>query len=156
MKFRVRIESCFPRVQFLGMITSQRRRSVSRDQSRVNRVENCGNSGEYLLPELRMILSNIKIQIICIPSASDLFTPSNSTFVAVFRTRSTFSSSSILLHLFLWIFPRKEISSTLLSLLPFYTLSRRRWDNRRHRLFSSQFIEACFNCENPPMLTCKL
>lgn len=91
MKFRVRIESRFPRVQFLGMITSQRRRSVSRDQSRVNRVENCGNSGEYLLPGLRMILSSIKIQIIRIPS--DLFTPSNSTFVAVFRTRSTSSSS---------------------------------------------------------------
>lgn len=51
---------------------------------------------------------------------------------------------------FSWIFLRKRISSTLSPLLPFYTLSRRRWDNRRHRLFSSQFIEACFNVKIHP------
>lgn len=40
MKFKVRIESRFPQVQFLGMITSQE--EVFRA---TNRVENCGNSG---------------------------------------------------------------------------------------------------------------
>lgn len=89
----------------------------------------------YLLPGW-MILSIIQIQIIF--SCTVIYTPfecvelkfsfRRSLQIVVFRTRSTFSSSSssILLHLFLWIFLRKEISSILSSLLPFYTLSRRR------------------------------
>lgn len=39
---------------------------------------------------------------------------------------------------------------SLPSLLPFYTLWGRRWDNRGHRLSSSQFIEACFNVKTQP------
>lgn len=39
---------------------------------------------------------------------------------------------------------------SLPSLLPFYTLWGRRWDNRRHRLSSTQFIEACFNVKTHP------